>query len=78
MPIEGAQVETVVIAAAALACPLGMLVMGWMMARGSRKSSGSDRLSVDDLRAEHRRLGDEIQRLESADTGPGNIPTAQR
>jgi hypothetical protein len=55
-----------------------MLAMGWFMARGSRNSSGSEGLSVDDLRAEHHRLGSEIERLEAADRGPGNIPAAQR
>jgi hypothetical protein len=28
--------ETVVVAVAALACPVGMVVMGWFMAKGTR------------------------------------------
>jgi hypothetical protein len=71
-------VETVVIAAAALACPLSMAVMGWVMARGSRKSNRSEQLSVDDLRAEQRRLGAEIERLEAAHGSRGGVPAAQR
>lgn len=59
--------ETVLIAVAALACPVGMLVMGVCMAKGMRKSKGVEAASVDELRAEHRRLGAEIDRLGGAD-----------
>ena len=59
--------ETVVVAIAALACPVGMVVMGLFMAKGMRKSSGPEQVDVDDLRAEHRRLGAEIERLEKDD-----------
>jgi hypothetical protein len=71
-------VETVVIAVAALACPLGMAVMGLFMAKGMRKTDQSEQLNVDDLRAEHRRLGAEIERLEGADRSSTNLPAAQR
>lgn len=69
--------ETAVIAMAALACPVGMVVMGWFMARGTRKRNDSERPSIDDLRAEHRRLGAEIDSLEGADSSR-DIPAARR
>lgn len=52
---------------AVLACPLGMGLMMWFMAKGmggKRRPTAVD--SLDDLRAEHERLGGEIERLEGA------------
>jgi hypothetical protein len=69
-------VETVVVAIAALACPVGMVVMGLFMAKGRRKSSGPEQADVDELRAEHRRLGAEIERLEEYDRGGNGVPAA--
>jgi hypothetical protein len=71
-------VEAVVFAVAALACPLGMVVMGWFMAKGARKTDQAERLNVDDLRAEHRRLGAEIERLEGPDRSGTNLAAGQR
>jgi hypothetical protein len=57
-----------------LACPVGMGLMMWMMARGSKRHSGdrppdADRSpSLEVLKEEHRRLGDQIERLEHPDS----------
>ena len=59
--------ETVLFGAVALACPIGMGAMMWCMAKGMRKGSdAAAEPSVDDLRAEHARLGEEIERLDGA------------
>jgi hypothetical protein len=60
-------VENVLLGFVALACPVGMGLMMWFMAKGTRKGARVDRQApadLDDLRAEHRRLGAEIDRLE--------------
>jgi hypothetical protein len=64
--------ETVVLVIALLACPLGMLLMGLFMRKGmgSKAESRSPR-TLDDLRAEHRQLGGEIERRERAENGTG-------
>ncbi len=51
---------------ALLACPLGMALMMWFMAKGMRRGDAPPTAdSVGDLRAEHERLGREIARLET-------------
>jgi hypothetical protein len=54
--------------AIALACPIGMVLMMALMGKGmSRRGRGHmhrDTETVDELRAEHVRLGSEIERLE--------------
>ena len=55
--------EGLLVGLVALACPVSMGLMMWFMARGSRR--GTERVpNLEDLRAEHRRLGDEIERLQ--------------
>lgn len=59
--------ESVLLGAAVLACPVGMGAMMWFMARGMKnKKDESSEPSVDTLREEHRRLGTEIERMEQA------------
>jgi hypothetical protein len=54
---------------AAVACPVGMGAMMWFMGKGMRTKDPRPDMrtaSAEDLRKEHRRLGAEIERLESA------------
>jgi hypothetical protein len=70
--------EALLPALALLACPIGMGLMMFFMARGSRsnrrdatpttqrpESSADHPMSLEVLREEHRRLGEEIERLEA-------------
>ncbi len=51
-----------------LACPVGMGLMLWFMAKGMRRGDAPARREpLGDLRAEHERLGREIARLETED-----------
>jgi hypothetical protein len=60
--------EGILIGVAALACPVGMGLMMWFMGRGMKgKRDESAPASLQTLREEHRRLGDEISRAETAD-----------
>ena len=60
--------DGILLGVAALACPVGMGLMMWFMARGMRgKRDDGAPASLDALREEHQRLGNEISRLEDAD-----------
>jgi hypothetical protein len=64
-------VENLVIALAAAACPVGMGLMMWFMAKGARpkhyRQNGTPQ-NIEQLREEHRRLGAELERLEDGST----------
>jgi hypothetical protein len=53
-----------VLALAVLACPVGMGLMMWFMARGMRGDRNQSNPSVTELRSEHERLGQQIEELE--------------
>jgi hypothetical protein len=60
-------VPDVVFGLTALACPIGMAAMMWFMSKGMRRDqTQSVSPSLHDLREEHRRLGAEIDAIESA------------
>lgn len=63
--------ETVLVAAAVLACPIGMGAMMWFMGKGTRKDkpAADQPDTAADLRAEHARLGAEIDRLDQGRNG---------
>jgi hypothetical protein len=58
------------LALGALACPIGMGVMMWVMARGSRSKPSSSETqppeTLEDLRREHERLGAQIDEVEQS------------
>lgn len=63
--------ESIFLGAAVLACPVGMGAMMWFMAKGMRKDkpAAEQADAATDLRAEHARLGGEIERLERGRSG---------
>jgi hypothetical protein len=64
--------EVAVLAVAALACPIGMGLMMWFMAKGmsmgrekgNARSEATEQLSLDELRAEQERLASQISKLD--------------
>jgi hypothetical protein len=77
--------EAGLIAIAVLACPIGMGLMMWFMAKGMRgdKSEGQSReqpreTSLADLKAEQARLGGEIERLEARDGARERVASGSR
>jgi hypothetical protein len=66
--------EGIVLALAFLACPVGMGLMMWFMAKGMRKEPPARQpagtASVERLREEHRRLGAELERVEGREREP--------
>lgn len=69
--------ESALLALAFLACPVGMGLMMWFMAKGMRKEPAHPSgvaasvgrphagVGVEQLREEHRRLGEELERLDA-------------
>ena len=66
--------EGIFVALAFLACPVVMGGMMWFMAKGMRNDRSAEQperpVSVEQLREEHRRLGDELERIEGRDRDP--------
>lgn len=73
--------ESVLIAMAVLACPLGMGLCMWMMARGMRgahkEGGGDSQTSVAELRREQEQIAARIEGLEASD-GDGQRKLAHR
>lgn len=68
--------QDALIGIAVLACPLGMGAMMWFMAKGMRKEDPHRETSVapslERLREEHQRLGEQIERRQDGErTGAG-------
>jgi hypothetical protein len=63
--------ESILLPLALLACPVGMGVMMWMMARGQRGQADESRRpqSFEELRAERDRVSAELERAERARIG---------
>lgn len=63
--------ESILLAAAVIACPVGMGAMMWFMAKGKRKEqpAADQPENAAELRAEHARLGEEIERLDHGRNG---------
>ena len=63
--------ESLLIGAAALACPIGMGAMMWFMGKGMRRDErppdSQVAPSLEQLREEHQRLGEQIDRMQDDD-----------
>ena len=65
---EGVAREGLLLGLVVLACPVSMGLMMWFMAKGARRGEDGRTdaaSSLEGLRAEHRRLGVEIDRLQN-------------
>lgn len=60
----------VLVAVAVLACPVGMGLMMWFMAKGMGGERRRPAASPEDLRSEHERLGREIEGLKDERPAP--------
>jgi preprotein translocase subunit YajC len=66
--------ESALLLLAVLACPVGMGLMMWFMGRHQRTQPTARTETIDDLRAEHRRVSAELDRLEpSPDRDDGQL-----
>jgi hypothetical protein len=70
--------EGVVVALAILACPVGMGLMMWVMGKGMRRGNRAESRDLDDLRDEHRRLGEQIERLEDRSAPDAELHSARQ
>lgn len=77
--------EGALIALVALACPIGMGLMMWFMAKGMRGEKAEDQnreqpdeTSLAELKAEQARLAGEIERLEATDGADGRAASRSR
>lgn len=59
--------EDLLPALALLACPVGMGLMMWFMGKGMRTRQSEREASLEELRAEHERLGAELEAAERRD-----------
>ena len=61
----------VLLSLAVLACPVGMGAMMFFMANGMKKEKSSESVSasLETLRTEHARMGEDLARAEAADVG---------
>jgi hypothetical protein len=70
--------EGVVVALAILACPVGMGLMMWFMENGMRRGKRAEPRDLDELRDEHRRLGEQIERLDGRSAHGAGLDSARR
>lgn len=70
--------EGVLVALAILACPVGMGLMMWFMAKGRRGGKHEEPRDLGDLRDEHRRLGEQIEHLESRSAPDSELDATRR
>ncbi|MDQ3629780.1 MAG: hypothetical protein M3417_00585 [Actinomycetota bacterium] len=61
----------VLLSLAVLACPVGMGLMMFFMGKGMKRDKSSEAVpaSLETLRAEHARMGEDLDRAEAADVG---------
>ena len=64
-------------ALAFLACPVGMGLMMWFMARGGRGERPARDASIDELRAEQLRIEAQLDRLERDEQAANSRPAAR-
>ncbi len=61
--------ESILVGLALLACPVGMGLMMWFMAKGMGGGDKKEKSEVDAMRAEQQRLASEVERLERERSG---------
>lgn len=61
--------ESILLGLALLACPVGMGLMMWFMAKGMGGSDKKAKSEVESMRAEQQRLASEVERLERERSG---------